>query len=214
VLQDLGEGGRYIWNWRELRLLVATAAVLGFAMQPIISFTPLLVTEHFHGGALQLGWLQSTFDLCMIAGGVFLSAWGGLKRRMATSLIGTSGFCLGILLVALAPANGLWLAIIGWGIMGLMNALHGGGLRAALQSTIAPGMMGRYFAVSNSLFASLGPISLAIAAPLANVWGVRPFYFIAFVLVVLVILVRRFNRGIYYIEDSPRREPAGVAGSP
>jgi DHA3 family macrolide efflux protein-like MFS transporter len=214
VLQDLGEGLRYIWGWRGLRYLVASSILMGLAAQPMISFLPLLISQHFHGGALQLGWLQSTGGLCMIVGGAFLSAWGGLKRHMATSLIGTSGFCLGALLLALAPGNALWLAIAGWGIVGLSGPIHNGGGRAALQSTIAPGMLGRYFAVTSSVMTALTPLELAIAAPLANVWGVRPFYFIAFALLVAIVLIRRFTREIYHLEDSPQRHLAGVADSP
>ena len=62
-VQDLGAGLRYIWNWRGLRLFVATTLLTGLVSQPLFSFLPLLVTEHFQGGALQLGWLGSAMGL-------------------------------------------------------------------------------------------------------------------------------------------------------
>ena len=144
----------------------------------------------------------------MVAGGVLLSAWGGLKRRMSTSLLGTTGMCLSVLVVALAPSHALWLALVGIGFFGLTWSVHTGAQRAALQSAIAPAMQGRYWAVHRSLFSCLGPISLAIAAPLADVWGVRLFWFLRAALTVIALLIRRFTPDIYYIEDAAQHTPA------
>jgi DHA3 family macrolide efflux protein-like MFS transporter len=166
-----------------------------------MAFLPLLVTGHFGGGALELGWLQSAWGIGRIAGGVLLSAWGGSKRHMATSLTGTFGFVVGSLLVAIAPANAFWLALVGWAIAGAMAAPHQAGLRATQQIVVRPEVQGRVFAVSQSIFTAMAPLALAIASPLVDLWGVRPLWFVNTVIVLAVALIRRFVPAVYFIED-------------
>ena len=63
---------------------------------PAFALLPLLVTEHFGGGALQLGALEAAAGAGMIVGGVLLSVWGGFKRRIYTSLLGVGAMGVGI----------------------------------------------------------------------------------------------------------------------
>ena len=212
VLRDLGEGLRYIWRWPGLRQMTTSSILWGLSMTPVFSFTPLLVTERFGGGALELGWLSSAFGIGMLAGGVILGATGGFKRRMATSVTGTWTMGLGRLLVALAPPDAIWLAIVGQALSGVGMAAHGSGIRAAQQAAVAPEVQGRYFAVNMSVATAVTPISLGIAGPLADAWGVRPFWFMAAAIAAVIGLIRRFTPGIYRLEDGSR--PLETAAAP
>ena len=203
VVQGFAEGVRYVWNRPGLRFLSATAALWSLTLQPIISFLPLLVREHFGGGALQLGWMQSAFGIGMIAGGVLLSVWGGFDRCMTTSVTGTFVCSLGLLVVSFAPANALWVGIVGYAICGVSMAMHVSGLRATQQAVVAPEMQGRYFTINQSVFSATGPLALILTGPLADVFGVRPLWFAATAGVLLIALLRRFVPGIYYLEDHP-----------
>ena len=221
VLRDLGEGLRYIWDWRGMRWFMITTLLWGVFMTPIFSFQPLLVTEYFRGGPVELGWMSSGFGIGMLVGGALLSAWGGFPRRMATSITGTVVTSLGRLAVALTPP-GVWpLAIAGQFIAGLGFSAHTSGMRAAEQAAVAPEMQGRFFAVSHAAFTGLTPISLAIFGPLADVWGVRPFWFLMPAAGLVLAAVRRAIPGIYHMEDAgadgraraegvPALRPAGV----
>lgn len=55
--------------------------LLNFLIMPGIAVLPLLATDHFGGGALQLAWLEASFALGMIVGGLLLSVWGASKIR-------------------------------------------------------------------------------------------------------------------------------------
>ena len=138
LIEDLAEGLRYAWQRPGLRFLVATAALWAFAWQPVNAFLPLLVTEHFGGGALELGWLQSALGVSMIVGGILLGAWGGFQRHMTTSLTGTFCGVLAFLIMSVAPPNALWVGIISYAVLGLAVVMHGSGLRAAQQTIVAP----------------------------------------------------------------------------
>jgi len=203
VAQSFVEGLRYAWDRRGLRFLVATAALWALIWQPVLAFLPLLVTDHFGGGALELGWLQSASGIGMIAGGVLLGVWGGFDRRMATSLTGTSVGVLAVFITSLAPPNALWVGITGYTILGVALAMHTSGIRAAQQTVVAPEMQGRFFTLNESIFSAMGPLALIAAAPLADRFGVRPFWFACAAGGLVIVLIRRFVSAIYYIEDRP-----------
>jgi DHA3 family macrolide efflux protein-like MFS transporter len=88
VWGDVREGFRYVWSWPGMMLLGAMAAVLNFLYNPAFSLTPILVTKHFNGQALQLAWMESAWSVGMVVGGITLSVWGGFRRKMWTSLLG------------------------------------------------------------------------------------------------------------------------------
>ena len=50
----------------------------------------------------------------------------------------------------------------------------------------------------------MGPISLAVMAPLMGIWGVRFPWFALVVGYTVGTLIRRFTREVYYMEDLPR----------
>jgi MFS family permease len=142
---------------------------------------------------------------------MLLSAWGGWQRNMATSVTGTFGLALSCLLVAIAPANGLWVALVGWAVLGVAGAAHGAGLRATQQSVVRPEMQGRYFAVSQSVFRVMATLSLALTSPLVNLRGTRPLWFAGAAIMLAFALIRRFTPAVYDIEDRPDVEHAADA---
>ena len=56
---DTRVGLRYIWGWPGLLALCIMAMLLNLLAGPAFFLTPVLVTKHFGGGVLQLGWANS-----------------------------------------------------------------------------------------------------------------------------------------------------------
>jgi DHA3 family macrolide efflux protein-like MFS transporter len=179
VLMDVRDGFKYAWNWKGLRALMILAMVLNFLLMPGSSLMPLLVTDYFNGDAIELGWLESSFGIGVVVGGLILGAWGGFKKRIHTSLSGLVGIGFGMIIIGLAPAHLLIVAMLGWFISGGMNPLTNGPIYAILQSKVAPEMQGRVFMIMGSLASMMIPLSLLIAGPLADVIGVRAWYWIS-----------------------------------
>jgi len=176
VWSDVRDGLRYVWGWPGLFAIAIMATILNFVVNPAFSLMPLLVKEYFQGGALQLGWLESSWGVGLVLGGLLLSVWGGFRRRVYTSLTALILEGLGITLIGLAPPTAFWLAVAGMFLAGAMNALVNGPLFAVLQATVAPEMQGRVFTLVGSMSSAAFPLSLAIAGPLADAVGVRPWY--------------------------------------
>ncbi len=176
IWSEMREGFRYVWNKSGLMALLIMAAVVNFVINPVFSLLPLYVSQHFGGEAIHLSWMQSAQGVGLVAGGLLLSAWGGFRRRIYTSLTGLILQGLATVVVGLAPASAFWLAVLGWGVGGFMNVFYNGPLSALFQATIRPEIQGRVFAVQQSLVSIGWPLSLAVAGPVADLVGLRAWY--------------------------------------
>jgi DHA3 family macrolide efflux protein-like MFS transporter len=201
VWKDMIEGFRYIWNWSGLFWLLIVVMMLNFFVNPAMSLVPILVTNHFQGEAWELGWLNASWGLGMVIGGLILGAWGGFKKRIYTALLGISGLGIGILLVAVAPTNMLPLALFGFLFGSSMNALANGSGFAILQTLVSPEMMGRVFTVVMSMAGAVSPLSLAVGGPIADRFGIRTLYFIAGGSILLLALIIWRSPVIMNLED-------------
>jgi DHA3 family macrolide efflux protein-like MFS transporter len=208
------EGFRYVWAWPGMMLLLAMATILNFFINPAFSLTPILVTEHFKGGALQLGWLESAMGIGVVAGGLVLGVWGGFKRRILTTLLGlaVSGFgviAIGLtppqgltLAIGLTPPQGLTLAIASMFVTGFAMPIVNGPLFAILQDKVAPEKQGRVFTMVSALSSAAAPLGLAIAGPVADWIGVQAWFLVAGGAALLMALIGPFIRPIMTIEES------------
>jgi DHA3 family macrolide efflux protein-like MFS transporter len=176
--QDMRSGLRYVWRWPGLMLILLIATVSNFLLTPAFSLMPLLVKSEFGGDAGLLATLEGLFGIGVIAGGLALSAWGGFRRRIVTSLMGLIGIGVGVIAIGLAPATTVWLAIAGMFLTGIMHSMTNGPISAVLQSIVAPNMQGRVLSLVTSLATAMTPLSLLVAGPVAEALGVPAWIFI------------------------------------
>jgi len=201
---------RYVWSWPGLLGVLLMATVINFLLNPAFSLMPILVTDHFGGEAIHLGWLDSAWGVGMVTGGLLLSAWGGFRRRILTSLVGVIGIGVGTLLIGLAPATAFWLAVGAVFFAGLMNPIANGPLMAIVQARVEPEMQGRVFTVLQSMATAISPLSMAVAGPVADLVGVRAWYIAGGALCTLMGVGAFFVSPILHIEDNHRpQKPVG-----
>jgi DHA3 family macrolide efflux protein-like MFS transporter len=198
---DIREGFRFVWNWKGLRTIILLACVMSLLTAPTNALLPLFVTKHLKGGEMELGWLQSGTGIAFIVGGVILGAWGGLKPRIANTVVGLVGSGAGSLIMAGAPVGGFIIALVGTMIGGLMNGFVNAPFMAIMQASVPPGIQGRVFTVTSSLNQASMPIGLLLAAPLADALGIRALFWIAGVAVVLMGIGMRLSSAVMHIED-------------
>lgn len=173
LIRDVKEGFRYLANWKGMMVLTIAATLLNFLLNPGFTFTPLLVTQHFGKGAVELSLVEAVFSFGMIAGGIMLSVWGGFKRRIMTTLSGIMGIAVSTAIIAVAkPSEFLW-AAAGMGITGFMMPITNGPISAIMQAHVEPEIQGRVFTMTNSLMSAMVPVSMLVAAPVAEWIGIR-----------------------------------------
>jgi len=210
VLQDVREGLRYVISWPGLLIVLLMATVINFLMNPTGALMPLLITRHFNGGAWHLSALESAWSLGLIAGGVLLSIWGGFKRRILTSMSFLAAMGLGALIVGLTPSPLFWVAVGGNVLSGLCNPLVNGPLFAILQDRIAPEMQGRVFTLVGSLAGAMSPLGMALAAPIADNWGIQVWWIIGGASCILMGIFSFLVPAIVHIEDGKYGPPQAV----
>jgi DHA3 family macrolide efflux protein-like MFS transporter len=202
IWSDIREGLRYVKGWPGLRALIGIAMVVKVALTPAFSLLPLLVRERFAGGAAQLSLFESIAGGGIVIGGLLLSAWGGFRRRICTTLLGIGTLGLGFLVLAMTPGSWLWLGLTCVFVVGFVIPLVDGPIMAILQSTVAPEIQGRVFTLMNSLVWMTSPLGLSIAGPVSDWLGLSAWYLTAGCLCIAAGVLGLFVPAVLGIEDN------------
>ena len=173
VWDDMREGLRFIMGWKALLMLAAIGVVINMLGRAAGALTPLLITQHFQGGAAELGWLQSAEGIGAVAGGVTLGVWGGLRRRVVTQMLALVLDGLAIVAIGLSPREAFGLAVAIIFFVGFLEAFILGLSGAIAQAIIPPEVQGRVFALLISVTQGLAPLGLLLAGPTADAFGIR-----------------------------------------
>jgi DHA3 family macrolide efflux protein-like MFS transporter len=175
VLRDTRAGFAYLRDRTGHMGLVLMGAAINLCLVPAFALMPILVAKELGGTAMQLGWMNISLGIGMLAGGILLGAWGGFSRRILTSLVALIGLGCAVLLLAF-PDGTVTMALAGMLMVGFMVPLVNGPIQAILQATIDPAYQGRIFALVGSLAGATIPLGLLMAAPVADLLGVRAWY--------------------------------------
>jgi len=210
LFNDVREGLHYLLNWRGMFLLAIAATVLNFLLNPGFTFTPLLVTEHFKKGAIELSLIEAVFSLGMIAGGLVLSAWGGFRKKIITILTGILGIAVSTAIIAVARADQFPWAMAGMAITGFMLPITNGPISAIMQAHVEPDIQGRVLTMTNSLANAMMPLSMLAAAPVAEWIGIRGWLALASVGCFVIGIGCFFIPELMNVENQPRE--ARVSG--
>jgi DHA3 family macrolide efflux protein-like MFS transporter len=208
--QDLRAGFRYVIRWPGLVGIILLGMMLNFLLSPTHALTPLVVTSVFQKGVAELGWIEAIFGIGIILAGITLSAWGGFKRRIVTSLCGVIGIGAGIILFGLAPANMFYVLLAAAFLQGFSMVFANGPLHAIFQSAVVPEMQGRVFSLLGAGATAMMPLGLMIAGPLADQLGVRFWFITGGTICILTTLGATFIPAIMNIEKnqaSPEEAP-------
>ena len=209
-MQDLSEGFTYVVKWKGLLGLIILAMLLNFLLVPASSLLPLVVTKIFNGGAAELGWVESLFGIGVIVGGILLGIWGGFKRRIITSFSGIIGIGIGVILTGLIPEDMFSLLLAAQFLIGFTQVLANGPLLAIMQSAVIPDMQGRVFSLLGAGATAMMPLSLLIAGPISDAFGIRFWYIFGGTVCVLMTVASFFIPAIMNIEDNQELQPAPV----
>jgi len=212
--QDFRLGLSYVWGWPGLMLIGVMAAVINFLLNPAFALLPILVTKHFNGQALQFATLSSFFGIGIIIGGLILSAWGGFKRRILTTVMGLLAMGAGCLVMGLLPPSAFVFAVATMFFLGIVNPIVNGPLMAAIQAAVAPEMQGRVFSLIGTVAAAMSPLGLIIAGPIADKLGVQTWFIIGGIVTGVMGITSLFIPAIMHFEDGRSSETITVSDKP
>lgn len=196
LAQDLKEGLKYVASLPGLLSIILTATLLNFLISPAFSLLPLMITDYFKKGVLELGLAESLFSIGFLVGGLTLSIWGGFKNRMVTSSVFLVFMGIAISLFGVIPPNGYYAAIVVLAIAGICNPLVNGPLMAAMQARVEPDKQGRVFSLVSAGAAAAMPIGLAIAGPLSDKVGVKYWFIVGGIVTAIVGVSLLMNKKV------------------
>ncbi len=201
VRQDMVEGLRYVRHHPSLFYVVMTCTLANIFLGPAMSFKPLLITRIFHGGALELSYMNSLTGIGVIAGGLIISVWGGFRRRLITSGLGWLGVGICYVVISGLPESAFgWLLILSLGT-GLTSSIGGAPLDAFYQVTVPHDKQGRVFAVLAALDNLTVPIGLILAALLGGRLSLRVWFLLVGLSHAILGISWVFSRTIKRAED-------------
>jgi DHA3 family macrolide efflux protein-like MFS transporter len=212
--QDFQAGFRYILAWRGLVILLGLVMVINFFYSATEPLTPLLITNHFRGGAGQLGWWLSSFAGGTVLGGLVLGVWGGFKRKVITAQLGLILMGVSTAIVGIVPSDLFVLGLIANSLVGFLLPIINGSFGATLQAAIAPDMQGRVFAFILSAAMLVSPLALMIAGPFADAFGIQLWFLIAGLSCVLMGISGFFSSEVMGMENKSKEETSHVAPEP
>ena len=186
VFQDLKEGWKYVTGWTGLMSIIFLAMLVNLLINPAFSLLPLVVTEHFGKGAYELGFINSAFGVGVIIGGLVLSAWGGFKNQIITSLVALTISGVAVLSVGLAPSNMYLIALAAMALFGFLNPMVNGPILSVMQTKVEPEIQGRVFSFLHAGATLAIPIGLAIAGPVADATNNQLWFIIGGILTLIV----------------------------
>ena len=166
VAAAIREGLGYVWQDGGLRVLVVTAAVIGFASQgPLVVGLTTLADERF-AGPTSFGAMISAAGGGAIAGSLAGGLIGArLNRRLALVVSWTA---TGFVIAGLGFAESVAFAAILAGVMGAGGAVVNVVLMTWLQSRTEPALLGRVMSVVMFAAVGLTPLSYAVAGLVAE----------------------------------------------
>ncbi|MBE0636188.1 MFS transporter, partial [Candidatus Bipolaricaulota bacterium] len=200
-------GFAFVLKHRGLLTLLGIASLANFLLNPIFVLLPLLVTEHFKGTALHLGWLQSGWGIGLAVGGLALSVWGGFRKRVFTFYISGAAQAAALVLLGAVPAGLFPVALVALSAHGFFNAFHNGSLSALIQSVVPKHMLGRVGTLMESMLQSIYPISLAVVGPVVAIIGLRTWYVVGALVMVCVQLGALFVPSLRNLEAHMASDP-------
>ena len=200
-LANAREGLRLVLNWPGMLIMLALASTMKIVLMPAFSLAPLLVLEHFGGGAAEVSFFEAACGAGMLVGGLILGAWGGFRKKIHTNVFGIIGIGVGSIVIGLSPSSMFALALAGIFLIGTMIAMTDGPFAAIQQAVVPVEKQGRVFGLLRSLFALTTPIGLAIAGPVADVVGVGLWFLAGGCLFLAGGIASFFIRPLMRIED-------------
>ncbi|VVN46481.1 hypothetical protein PS673_05791 [Pseudomonas fluorescens] len=187
IWSEFREGLHLVWSHPGLRSLYALIGGVVLVIMPSFTLVPLLVKEHFGGGAPEVALIEGLAGAGMVLGGLVVALFAP-RKQVSWILWGFATSCFALALTGLMPVNLFGLAVAWWMLSGLTFILGDAPLTALLQGIIPNHLQGRAFSLLNMVMGLAAPVGLALTTPLGELIGVRWLFVVIGVLGGLICL--------------------------
>ncbi len=208
IWADVKEGALYIWHRRPLLWLLGTFAVANFVGGPLDVLMPLVVKFNLAPDWSSRGFtFETAFALIGtvgsiggVAGGLLISAWGGLKKRRVYGVV-VAMIVQGCVMIAFGWSPWIFLtaavSFFGHAMMPITNA-HS---QAIWQTQTPRELQGRVFAVRRLIAQFSWPLSTALAGLIGGLFDPGAVIIVLGGILTVFCVGQLFNPYLLRVED-------------
>lgn len=208
VMADIREGARYIWHRRSMLWLLGTFTVANFAGAPAQVLMPLLVKFNLAADWAARGFsyetalalVTSSLSLGGVAGGVLISAWGGLKSRRILGVL-VPMIVAGAAQMSFGFSPWLFGAAAAGFLMSMTIPFMNAHSQTIWQTQTPRELQGRVFAVRRVIAQFTFPIGTLIAGATGGIFDPGVVIAVAGAILAFFCLVQLFNPWLRRVED-------------
>lgn len=161
--EKLKEGLTYVWKMPFLKNMLFILVIINFFFfGPLLMGIPLIVDKVIHGVALDLSFLQSSYQGGMLGGAIIVGILNLRKKRGMIVLVMIT--FLGFLLSLLGQIEFLWQGIILLAMMGVLSSVINVSLISTIQEQSDEEKMGRVMSLINASSNGFVPLSYAFVS--------------------------------------------------
>lgn len=164
--EDLRKGLLYINNHDYVKTFFLFNVFFFILIAPAAFLTPLQVTRSFGPDIWRLSAIEITFSVGMMAGGLIMAYWGGLKNKVHTMIL--SNFIIGASTLALGITSVFWVYLGFMVLTGLVIPIFNTPATVLLQQKVEADYLGRVFGIMGMIANSMMPLGMLIFGPLAD----------------------------------------------
>jgi MFS family permease len=208
IWADVKEGALYIWHRKPMLWLLGTFTVANFAGSPIGVMQPLLVrfnlAPSWQSQGLQfeqaLGFLASAAGVGGLVGGLFISSWGGLKKRRVYGVI-VPMIIGGLAQIAFGLSPILYLSMATIFVVDAMIPILNAHSQSIWQTQTPHELQGRVFSVRRVIAQFSWPLSTAIAGVAGGLFNPGVVVAVLGGILVVFCVAQLFNPYLLRVED-------------
>ena len=172
IWQQFCNGLNTVWGDLALRRIFTVITLTVMVFMPLFTLIPMLIKEHFRGGAAQVAYFESLAGAGMIAGSIFVSA---LKPRNYMPWI-IIGICLAGSMISMSAGlqrEMFWVSAVLWAIAAFGQVVGTALFMTLIQTIVENDIQGRVLSILNTMMGVAAPLGIALATPLGEVVGTR-----------------------------------------
>ena len=199
ALSELKEGLHYVLHFQQLKqTLFLVICVNFFFFGPLLLGIPLLVHDVLQGDAMDLSYMQGSYQMGML-GGALWSGFAQTKARGITSSVRLIG-ALGLFLCLLSQVQQIWLYLTLLLSLGVLSSIINIRIITFIQSQCAEQTMGRVMSVVNASSNGLVPLSYALLSLLLS-FHVSITTIMLYCGLLILVLSLYFRKRMIQLED-------------
>jgi len=207
-------GFSYIWRRRPLLWLLGTFAVANLTGTPVVILLPLLVKFTLAADWVARGFsyesalatLSTALGVGGVAGGIVVSAWGGLKARRVYGVV-VPMLVGGVATVALGLSPLLPLSVAMLFIFAFATPFLNVHSQTIWQTQTPRAIQGRVFAVRRLIAQCTLPLASVVAGVFGGLFGAGAVIVGCGAIIALFCLAQLFNRVLLRVEDKAWLDP-------